>query len=825
MTADNDPREHYAHFHPRTGDRLFDTVTDARPSMRAVVRASSQAREEYARSALYSCTITTLLLVGITIALWFRSASYSTESIVALLLFIPAGSLYLLGRIPGDQIRYWVVSRVVRWSRVSLIPPTAAALLISVGDRMAAGPGGPVEHLLQFNRSAPLHQSGAAWLWLVFLLASFAISALALADRNQHRRGFRFDTPIGATITVHPEAPPSGGRRPVDPTFAEVDHTVVHHLASVALGNRASPGRRFQVRVRLDDDRPGVLQRIITEIERLPERLAAELAAAVEEAVADGGGLDAALEPQGPARALLASIMRGLGSVGDLLSDGTVAPDGSVAFDRVTVESSVALSVATTGLIVAHFTYLDSGPGGRVALVGEKARELLSAIDGSGRTEVEVVELAETERTVGAAAGDWQHIDAVFEIPPGRNPLPALLVGLLDLGSPSSVPSGSLGAHRAAGPRISYVHCPIAPRAADGATATTAPRLFVKVGLEVERGLPLVTMSALRWDLCLLADRVGCQLAFDQRRRFPDPPGEGRSFDWGGRNGQPMILSYFGDDPDAGLRSLLQAPVGPGGMVSAGGDAPLPRSLRIEGVTLLSAGGYGCAALRVWGDELLDPATRPDWPPAWRVHRSGTEANYAPTASGPGGSGGSGGPDGPAPLWSMLWLRWHLVADDEHGLGRLLRLVDAWHRRETPSRAAVRLMNLEYLTNRAGADGSAAGKAKFRYATDSGGGPGGRGARRCSGRWRRSCAMAWPTSWATTSASWWWSRASRPAPWPTRPTGGPEAGAQRQGSAADGQQQTVSSRRREGGARRGRRPPGARGARRWWPPSARRPGT
>ena len=73
-----------------------------------------------------------------------------------------------------------------------------------------------------------------------------------------------------------------------------------------------------------------------------------------------------------------------------------------------------------------------------------------------------------------------------------------------------------------------------------------------------------------------------------------------------------MILGYFGDDPDAGLRSLLQAPVGPGGMVSAGGDAPLPRSLRIEGVTLLSAGGYGCAALRVWGDELLDPATRPD---------------------------------------------------------------------------------------------------------------------------------------------------------------------------------------------------------------------
>ena len=361
---------------------------------------------------------------------------------------------------------------------------------------MAAGPGGPVEHLLQFNRNAPLHQSGAAWLWLVFLLASFAISALALADRNQHRRGFRFDTPIGATITVHPEAPPSGGGARSTPRSprSTTPWCTTWPRWHWATGRRPGGGSRCGS-VSTTSARGAAADH---HRDRAPPRTVGGRA---------GGGGGGGGGRRRRARRCAGAPGTGPGPPGvddpgpRLRRRPAQRRDGGARrLGRLRPGDGGVVGGAVGGHHRADRgpLHLHSGPGGRVALVGEKARELLSAIDGSGRTEVEVVSgrdrahggchrrrLAAHRRRVRDPARPQSSAGA-----PGGPARPGIAV----LGS-VRVPG------RPSGGRAPHLLRPLPdrPPGRRGRHRHHRPPPVREGGPGGEAGLPLVTMSALRW--------------------------------------------------------------------------------------------------------------------------------------------------------------------------------------------------------------------------------------------------------------------------------------------------------------------------------------
>ena len=702
ITADDDRREHVAHFHVDSTRTVHHRTTDSRPVIHAIVRPSRQGRKDYVGTASLTCLTSTLLLLGVFGLLVLQpDRRPNAEALVALLLLVPGLSVSLLGRIPGETVRQLVLGRAQRLASLSLIPPVVTAVLVATVFAQAPADGRDASLDLPF---------GLPSLRLVVFLAitasiSAVITLLVVRDRFRGLgRAFTFRSRVLGLITYRAEeATDDPGYD--EATAATTNTEYILQLTEPALFQITRPSQRFMVWVVQNEDEQSVFKRVVAVLENLPRHLNADTESdAPLSAVTAGRSV----------RQLVRGMMRGDDDAGR--RPGT---------DPTIVESSLVMSVATTGVTMSVVSH-DLGSGAR-GLIGE--REVKSILerklyeeDDEERPQrpvtVIVQEIDEDTRYFRYRAVEYQHYAFVGQV--DKSARQRLITELLDLDD---------GRSR----RISYLYCPIMARpdrpgpnghGSPSETSTDEGAGAVRVGFAVVRDEPDVD-SHLRLRMAAAAASTGYVMS--TTRSVADGSGSGLRYSWDEAGG-PGANGAGDGDPGAGLAGGVPRPVRrrePHVLLSAGPDdgeglreafALLGPSEAVlfEGGTVLTDGGYTCRSLRFWADGTAlagvehrlgehRAAQTGDDRTAWMVLPSNIDDPIAGSAS-PG-----------AAQWVISWIRWRLELDEENGVAHLLSVLEAWAR-ATRDQVEwwITFTNIEFLANRLHDRRLVSGKARYR---------------------------------------------------------------------------------------------------------------
>lgn len=650
MTADDDPRDNVAHFYLEAYESVFSRLTDSRPVVKAIIRASKQAREDFMRAAMVTCVLISALLSGVIVLLRsdgsFEGASYNAEALAALLLLVPGIAVSLLPRVPGDSLRHRVGGRSVRWAQLSLIAPVVAATFLAtrfedtIGTDQTVGLGG----------SSVSFTDEQFW-WFVFGL-SWTITLAAVLDQLMHRGGFNYNLPLVGSIR-YAEEPIDGlhSREDFDVRTdrSQIDSRNVVDLTGPMLFEISNQRRRFKVTVRVEEDRADQFLRVLQVLE----------------------GIGASPQDQ-----------RVIAGSGGLVADRTSLDEGAdraaVPAGLLTVESSLVTTVATTGTAMVIVS-CESGLG-KTRLKTETIEEVIRNSSG-GATDADVTEIEpdsgyflydtpEFSDFYFRAQNEVDHHD-----PDGTSKLERLVSGLLDLEQEHVR-------------RISYLHCPIRP--SSGLSERQPATL--KVGFAFGRA-EWPELRRFQFEMNALAQTHGFEFSTKLRRLHPDDVGAGGQYTWAsGEQGHPKVLVSTGRDELSVLRELLA-------------DIASRADLELEGGTVLTVGGYAVRALRVWHRAEKVEVRIEDLPGDWRVLPSGRTDPVAEALA---------TEHGDRQRWRIVWARWQLPNDPRAMVSLLEGSSRWLADTTDELKPAVNFINLEYLSSHLNQRRAIVGKAKFR---------------------------------------------------------------------------------------------------------------
>ncbi|MCP4962714.1 MAG: hypothetical protein GY925_26025 [Actinomycetia bacterium] len=684
MTADDDARDHVAHFHVTTPQSLTERERDNRPVIHGVIRASKQAREDFMRAASFTCIVSSLLLAGLFLAMQPRSLAddYNVAPLAAILLLVPGISVSLLGRVPGDTIRHLVIGRSIRWSQLSLFPPIVGAALLATAFNPVDGES-PADPLW---RPASWLQFQVVDLALLGLAAvSALVSLAAVTERRRHRRSYDYRIPIGGRVSVVPEEGSSSGiGRGAEPAVvndtksietedwfpayrSRVDTRHVFDLCNASLFRLDRPARRFMVWLTVERDEPGTFRRVVQALERTPVELAKRLS------TAETGQL--------PAVATESTAVVSLASTGTIMAiiacDKYLLPEDHEAAEKE-IETTIDSLVPDGGVTargLARLLRLRISPSGRSEGAKTKVSPVVDEV-------VEDTEYFLYRRPI--------FVDAVFTVPAANR---RALRSVVE----------SVWSNRERPYRVNYLDAPIRPLADDGLTELQDERFALKIGMAFDRDRENEVAGTML-ELFDVAKLHGTDFHPYDRRVHPEESAEVYA--------PPVdraLVAKVAVSAGKGATSMM-----PGLFGLVGGD----EEVVWEGGTILTAGGYASRTFRFWVPEevadRLDEKKINIGPESYDEDRTFQDHEWRFQSSDDGGALELGGG-----VWMMVWVRWQL--DGGSGLTNLLDAIDWWQdsRRAESRTFAVNDMNLEYLTSRLDEQRLTGGKARYRLGVDS----------------------------------------------------------------------------------------------------------
>ena len=657
MIADDDPRDHVAHFHATEVATVFRRSTDNRPVVHAIVRPSRQAREGFMQAATFTCGVSSLLLTLVLVTFVWPVRlvdSYDASALVALLLLVPGIGLTLLERVSGDTLRYLVVGRSIRWSQISLVPPIIAAILFATAFSEPLLEPVAMEGATATDEPAVLAPGAAAvgdvarGVILALLTGvSWIVTTVAHLDRRRHQDRFDYRIPVGGTIVQRGEEVLVGPARepadddpmpPVTRFRSTVDTRTVGDICRAALFQANRPSRRFMVAVVVSDAEPGGFHQIIGALEGVPDAIRGTTAGG------DRGSTTAIVTE--------ATVGLTLGGAAAIMAMVSCDPE-AVPVERARAASAVAAAVLEVADPVAGW------PRG---------------IDPIAEGLLEVTEIVNDHDVFFYRTP--RYVDAIYEFPAARRhellPLLQELAGRCD----DQV-------------RISYLDSLTATSSIDGAS-----QLALKVGLAID-GEHAQQIPALLCELQRATGDLARLIPLDRRAvadrpRAPEPPRPPRE------GLVPAVLVSAGPRSTERLQATL--------------DVLLARrsSVVLDDVTVLTTGSYACQAYKLWvSPEVVGPGSQP------LIERP--EATFQwfgrSTETVPAGVG----------TWATFWIRWQLRDEGGRLARLLEAVDRWQRDGSGAGGLAVADINLEYLTNRLDERGLIGGKARYRFQLDGSG--------------------------------------------------------------------------------------------------------